>query len=287
MEISIRLLTPDDFSQMYRTFIDAFSSYSVKMELSKDAFRERMENKVRIDYSSSVGAFDGEKLIGFIFHNISTYEGHKTAYNGGTGVLRHYWGQGIVSRMYHFLFPLLKKKEVARCLLEVITSNEKALKAYKKLDFEPTKHFKCFKLSGQFPFRKPPEGLLIKTSHPKNLSHLACLGETTPALIDSHDHLTRNLINETCLEAFMNDTLVGYIIFQHKSGRISQLAVEAAYRRKGIGLSLIRKAREITRQQPLTLLNVEKEQNALVAFLEKSGFVNEVDQYEMVRWLTA
>ncbi len=280
-KLDIRSLTPIDFSQMYRTFVDAFSRYSVKMELTKEAFKERLEGKINISYPHSVGAFHGEKLVGFIFNSINKYEGQQTAYNGGTGVIYDYWGKGLTTQMYEFVIPVLKNDNVKRCVLEVITTNDKALKAYHKTGFTKTKHYKCFMLKNGLSNKKAGLSLNIITSKPKNLLDYQPFATAHPSMLDSFEQLPFNLQNETCFEAWHQNELVGYLVFQHKTGRISQMAVKPQYRKKGIGTNLLHKAYNLSDNKSLSVLNIEKQETELVLFFEANGFVNELDQFEM------
>lgn len=277
----MRLLVPDDFSQMYRTFIDAFSRYSVKMDLSKAAFRERMEGKVNISYDHSVGVFDGEKLVGFIFNSINTYEGIKTAYNGGTGVLPAYWGRGLTKRMYEYIFPILRKDGIQRCVLEVITTNTKAINAYSKTGFKQSRRFRCFMLKGQLRSLEKPQGLSISITREVDLDSLMKLGTSKPAMLDSYEQLAFNLKNETCLLAQCHHEIAGYLVFQHKTGRISQMAVKEEYRRQKVGTALLHQARSISENPALTVLNIEESDSVVIKFFKTNGFVNELDQFEM------
>ena len=280
-EFDIRLLQPEDFSQMYRTFIDAFSIYPVKMDLTKEMFRERIEEKVNISYDHSVGVFHGEKLIGFIFNSISEYEGIKTAYNGGTGVLMEYWGKGLTKKMYDFILLVLKNENVSRCILEVITTNVNAIKAYQKTGFVKKKSFNCFKLKESLKSNAKVPNLKIEKSSAGDLSEYGHIDSTSPSMMDSSNMLIHNLKNETCLEAKIGMELVGFIIFQHKTGRISQLGVKNAFRRKGIGRILMAGAHDLSQNKGLTVLNVQDNNRAVISFLTSIGFVNEIDQYEM------
>lgn len=280
-EFDIRLLQPEDFSQMYRTFIDAFSGYPVKMELTKDMFRERIEAKVKISYDHSVGVFHGEKLIGFIFNSISSYEGIQTCYNSGTGVLLEYWGKGLTKKMYDFIIPSLKNKKVRRCILEVITTNINAINAYQKTGFVKKKVFKCFKLKKNISSKDKVPNLKIEKSSKNDLSEYGNIATTSPSMMDSSNMLVHNLKNETCLEAKIGMKLVGFIIFQHKTGRISQLGVKDALRRKGIGRLLMAGAQDLSQNKGLTVLNIQENNREVITFLTSIGFLNEIDQYEM------
>lgn len=280
-QFNIRLLQAEYLSQMYRTFIDAFSRYPVKMDLTKEMFRERIDEKVNISYSHSIGVFHGEKLIGFIFNSISEYEGIKTAYNGGTGVLMEYWGQGLTKKMYDFVLPILQKEKVKRCVLEVITTNFNAISAYQKTGFVKKKYYNCFKLKKPLDSKNKIPSLKIERTYPENLSGYEIIASASPSMMDSSNMLVHNLKNETCLNAQLEGELVGFIIFQHKTGRISQFGVKNDFRRKGIGKMLMAKARKLSLNKSLTVLNIEKSEQEIISFLSNIGFANEIDQYEM------
>ena len=280
-ELHLRALQPGDFNQMYRTFVDAFSNYIVKMDISKEAFRDRVSLKLRINYELSVGAFHGEKLVGFIFNTINNYEGRRTAYNGGTGVLRDYWGRSLTQSMYEFLIPKLKRNGVERCLLEVITTNEKGVRAYQKTGFAKTKVFKCFKLKQFSTAIRNKENWKVFENTKKELSAHQDIADVSPSMLDSFEHLPGSLENERILEIREKDKLLGYIIFKPGNGRISQIAVAASQRRKGIGQQLIKHAFEQSGNAPLTILNIDAKEKGFVSFLKGVGFVNEIDQYEM------
>ncbi|MFY0654200.1 MAG: GNAT family N-acetyltransferase [Cyclobacteriaceae bacterium] len=281
-KFTFRQLSQEDLPQMYRTFIDAFSKYKVKMDMTKEAFKERMEGKVNISYRHSIGAFHGEKLIGFIFNSLNTFEGQKSAYNGGTGVLYDYWGYGLTKRMYDHVVPILTEAGVQRCVLEVITTNTPAIKAYEKSGFTKTKNFKCFKLNNELPLRESHKGLVIKKATPKSLSSYQKLATANPSMLDSFGHLILNIRNETCFEARLDNGIVGYIIYQVQKGRISQICVKEGYRRQGIGNALMRRALNAGENKNLTVLNVEESEAEIIQFLKSNGFVNELDQFEMV-----
>jgi len=64
----------------------SFSDYIVPFCLTK----EQLEDKIKsdgIDLSLSVGAFENDALIAFIFHGYDVIDYVKYAYNAGTGVI--------------------------------------------------------------------------------------------------------------------------------------------------------------------------------------------------------
>jgi ribosomal protein S18 acetylase RimI-like enzyme len=276
-----RSLTPDDFPQMYRSFIEAFSQYSVNMNMTKSAFERRMQEKLNINYDLSPAVFDGDKLIGFIFHAIAEYQGIKTAYNGGTGVLPDYRGQGITQGLLTFIKPLLKNEGVKRFVLEVITTNTSAIKAYEKAGFVTTKTYRCFKLMIEMSKSVSIEDLTISTPNKPNIPSYKTIGSTEPSMLDCFDQLVHNLSNEQILEAHQKDQLVGYLIYQPQLGRISQIAIHPDYRNQGFGTNLIQTAYDKATVKALTVINVASEQNDVLQFLKKLGFENQIGQLEM------
>lgn len=276
-----RALRADDFPQLYHSFTEAFSEYSVNMKMSKSLFRSRILDKLNIRYDSSPGIFVGDKLVAFIFHTLNEYEGQQTAYNGGTGVIPGYWGHGFTQKMYDFIEPSLIANGVQRCLLEVITTNEKAIKAYKKSGFRESKYYKCFKLTADLNPISRPKNLVLKESLLANWTEYQKLQSVEASMLDCDVQLAGNIGNEKIIEAFLQGQLVGYIIMQHRIGRISQLAVRKEFRRQGIGTALLRYATAQSKAPHLTVVNINEDHSDIVNFLSAIGFENQLDQFEM------
>lgn len=280
-DLTFRTLNETDFSQMYRSFIEAFSQYAVNMEMSKDTFHNRMIGKLNLDYDLSPAAFDGDKLVGFIFHAVNMYEGKKTAYNGGTGVIPGYWGRKITKRLHEFIIPKLKKEKVQRCLLEVITSNQQGINAYTKTGFSKTKRFKCFKLTGKMTSVDKSDKSKVIIQNEPNFRKYASITNGKASMLDSFEQLQFNMKNEMVLEAYREKELAGYLVFQPKLGRISQFGVNQKHRRLGVGTDLLKKSIELSSMKTLTVINVEESELEIVSFLKSNGFENQLDQWEM------
>lgn len=132
-----------DFNELIDCFLEAFENYFVKMPTEKNYYKERWL-AANVDYSLSYGMFDQGKLVGFIIHAVGTNEGRLTAYNTGTGVIPAYRGQRIIKSIYNYAIDDLKQNGIQCCTLEVITENERALKAYLGIGFEICKTYKIF-----------------------------------------------------------------------------------------------------------------------------------------------
>lgn len=279
----LRSLKPLDLTEMYIAFLDAFSDYPVSFKLTKEQFVRKFVEKLKIDFSLSIGAYDYDALTGFIFTSVNHYEGKLTAYNGGTGVRPNYRGNKLTIQMYDYLKPLLRERKIKQCVLEVLTENTRAIKAYEQVGFESTKYFKCFKLS-QTPTKSRDSNFtlnIFSKSYPDWHTYEK-FSEYNPSFLDSQQMILSNLANEEIIEAHHENQCVGYAIFQPSFGRISQIGVHPDFRNKGIGSAIIAYIYDRSLQKNLTVININKEAKNTIAFFSHIGFENQLNQYEMV-----
>ncbi|MDH5462293.1 MAG: GNAT family N-acetyltransferase, partial [Candidatus Bathyarchaeota archaeon] len=90
-----RRLEPEDFEAMYDTFMEAFSDYQFKIQMTKERFNA-INIRRGLNYELSVGAFDlDNKMVGLTLNGIDTWENELTAYDMGTGVIPKYRRKGI------------------------------------------------------------------------------------------------------------------------------------------------------------------------------------------------
>ncbi|QSE98046.1 GNAT family N-acetyltransferase [Fulvivirga lutea] len=279
-------LKPVDLTEMYITFLDAFSDYPIPFKLTKEQFVRKFVQKLKLDFGLSVGAYhyDGA-LAGFIFTAVNYYEGKLTAYNGGTGVRPRSRGFRLTTQMYEYLIPLLKAREIKQCVLEVLTSNDRAIKAYEGIGFERTKYFKCYILNNENPdFSKTDQSGNYEIKEVKipnwNLYDKFC--DYAPSFLDTSRMIDDNLANETIVEVREDDECVGFAIYQPSFGRISQIGIKPEKRRNGIGTTLMNYIYQNSILKKITIINVNEESEGTKLFFQSLGFENQIDQYEMI-----
>lgn len=281
-----RTLKRSDLGQMHRSFVEAFSNYQVNMKMSREAFEDRMLNKLNVDFDLSPAVFSGDKLVGFIFQSIYKYEGQLAAYNGGTGVIPGYLGLGLTAKLYDFIMPELIAVGVQKCVLEVLVDNNQAIKAYTKSGFSITKNFQCLMLKDGMLKERDKRGFRLLEKKDFHIEAYQTLGEINPSMLDQLQQVRHHLAKEIILEYREEQELLGYIIFQPKNGRISQIAVSEKQRRKGIGTSLISRAHVMSETKKLSVLNIESKHEGVISFFESLGFIKDLMQYEMQKVLT-
>ena len=283
--MQFRILSLADLNQMHLAFNQAFEGYFVDINLPYDMFCKRITQELNTCLNLSIGAFDSEKMVGFIFTSIGLYNDEKTAYNGGTGVIPSYRGQGISKELYKNLLPLLREKSVTQCLLEVITQNQPAIDVYSQLGFNQSRYLKCFRWTKNSieSTTNCRENIDIKINKNPDWSYYQSFGDYQPSFQDSCPQIEIKAALEIAVEAWIDGQLVGYVSYQKPRGRISQIAVAHKYRGQGIGRSLLRYIGNETETNGLNIINVDSNASGAIKFLEHCGFENYLDQYEMVK----
>lgn len=277
----IRHLSNTDLKQMHRTFLEAFIDYPVPMHLNYSQFESRMLCKLNINFKYSVGAFSGEKLVGFLFNTLNSFQNVATLYNGGTGVLPGHRGNGLTLKMYDYL-GAAGVPSAERFLLETLTSNRYAIEAYEKIGFKKKRYFLCFKLGSKIP-ASDQRTYDARVGSLASWQKYAELDTLEGCFSDSFGQLRYNHKLEKVLECYIENKMAGYLIFQPDQGRISRIAVTPGFRRKGAGTFLISQAYKQSGKRPLYLINVPAEATGLHQFLINKGFENQINQFEMER----
>lgn len=141
--MKVKSLSSISFDEVLNCFLAAFENYYVKMPTDKSYYKERWK-AAKVDFKLSYGMFDKDKLIGFIIHAIDNRSGTSIAFNTGTGVIPEYRGKRIVKAIYDYALKDLVQNGIEKSMLEVITKNEKAIRAYKGVGFEICKKYRCY-----------------------------------------------------------------------------------------------------------------------------------------------
>lgn len=283
--ITCRRLTDKDFLQLYRATLAAFSDYTVPYQPTKESLQRMFViNGVRFDLS--VGAFDGDRMIGFTVNAVGVWSGRRTVYNSGTGIVPSHRRQGISRKMFDFILPILREDKIEQYLLEVISENEPAVRLYQTLGFEISRRFLVFK-RGEVVFggENEDENFTIKEIEMPDWKFFESFNTYRPSWQNSTDSIKRSLADETIIKTFLglylNGKPAGYVVVFHTSGNVPQIAVAEKYRRKGFGRALLNAAQKRT-EKSLMVSNVDAQATSVSAFLEANNFSLLTTQYEML-----
>ncbi|MEL6537839.1 MAG: GNAT family N-acetyltransferase [Bacteroidota bacterium] len=281
MNYTTRFFGPEDFPKLHPAFLSAFSDYSLNILMSEEPFKVRFRDKLGLQEGYSPGVFQDDHLVAFIFSAVADYQGQLTAYNGGTGVDPDHRGKKLVDEMYALMLPKLQADGIEQCVLEVLTDNAKAIRAYQRVGFTQGDFLRCFKLQ-DLPtnFQNPvPDLKIILTQQPTWESY-ASWSDAHATFQDQWPRLEHNP-HEEILEAYWQGEKAGVAVHQPHVGRISAIAVAPAYRGKRIGAALVAEMVKRAAQPNLTFINIREQSEGMRGFLTRLNFANQVNQYEM------
>lgn len=276
--MQIRRLTNQDIPDLLLAINGAFADYIVPFQLNREQLDFKMTSEdIQMDYS--VGVFEDGTLVAFIMHGVRPLDNGYRVYNAGTGVLPDYRGKGLVGQMYTYIVPFLQAQGVKEMVLEVIESNQSAIRAYEKEGFTIKRKLLCF--SGSLKESKGNNTALLKPLSSLSWDTLSDFWDITPSW--QSDTRSMQLVPPSILGAFIADELVGYVLFNTTKRRIYQLAVNPNQRHKGVAQQLIAAIRQQIPAESIQINNVDEAAADLKQFLEKQGLQNDINQLEMTK----
>lgn len=284
--IEIRSLEDISFERIYMAFESAFADYEISVDKTE---LKSMLKRRGFNPALSFGAFHDDNIVAFTFNGIGKYkDGKLTAYDTGTGTIKEFRGQGLAKRIFTYSIPLLKNAGIENYLLEVLQHNKKALKIYEGLGFEVLREFSFFNQRKQLVFNRIPDTSAIcqiVTLETEDISSAQSFHDFTPSWQNDIESIKRAGDDLVRLGAMVDSVLAGICVFSPKSGDITQIAVDNAFRRRGIASSLLRQATELMESETIKVINIESPTPSLDAFLASKNINLTGKQYEMIMTL--
>ncbi len=282
---TIRSLEKVSNDKLFEAFQEAFKDY--EMQLSQSELLKMLHRR-GFTPELSFGAFAGEKLVSFTFNGTGSFNEHLTAYDTGTGTIEEYWGKGLASRIFEYSIPHLKAAGISQYLLEVLQHNSTAVSLYRRLGFEVSREFNYFTESSsrlRIPSIDPDSNYRILPSDLRQKEQMSSFWDNPPSWQNSFDAVERAPEDFLILGAYSDDKLVGYCIFEPGSGDITQIAVEKAYRRKGIASLLLLEAIQSNRYDSVKAINYLTDQTDFSHLMDSFGISKKGQQFEMIKQL--
>lgn len=278
--ITYRLLSPADFISLHECFLAAFSDYQVDIRMSQQQFEQRLARD-GVQMEISAGAFDNGKMIGFYVNAPGSWQGKRTAYDAGTGVVPAYRRRGVARELFPFMVQRLKEISISQYLLEVLTSNERAVSLYRKLGFIDTRRLAAFKSTEPVtPANNLPNVSIRHVAEPQ-WTLFESFWDGYPSWQNSVEAVDRIAGRRTIVGAYVDERCVGYGVVFLPTANLMQLAVAPAYRRTGIGSKIIC----ALQCEGLKVTSVDEDLKGTLAFFEANGFNLVLEQYEMIKTL--
>lgn len=278
--MQIRHLTLADKDQLRHTLNAAFADYITPFQLNEEQFAFKLHAE-SVSLEHSVGVFIADELVAFMLHGLRTQAGKQIVYNSGTGVLPAYRGQGLVGKMYAYTLPIMQEQGIAAMQLEVLEENSSAIRAYEKNGFQIRRKLLCFAGSAQ---NEQPKGAAeIRSLADYTQQPLQSFWDVQPSWQSSMQSM--DIVQPKALGAFINDQLIGYILYNPTYKRMYQLAVASTHRRQGIASQLLAALSQELPGATIALNNIDEAALDLKLCLEKNGYTNRINQFEMSKTL--
>lgn len=273
--MEIKSLKDTPFDTILQCFFDAFEDYFVDVRMPEEFWRQRWKAD-RVDFQYSYGVFDQDQLVAFILNGIGYRDGKKLAFNAGTGVIPAYRGRRLVKTMYETFLPELRSTGIESCVLEVITRNTKAIKAYQSAGMDITRHYICYNgafettevygADVQFKKASRPDWDRYKTFRQEALSW----GNTRDAI---------ELYNSfEASEMWFQNNLVGYFLIDLHKKSLAQFEVKDNDWQTW-GNALFKKIGKLTPQ--IKINNQNNKNQARIRFLNQIKLPVTIEQFEM------
>jgi ribosomal protein S18 acetylase RimI-like enzyme len=276
--MEIKSLEKTGFQEILDCFNLAFSDYFVKFEATYDYLWERWL-AADVDYSFSFGAFAGDRLVGFIISGEGVFQGKRCIYNAGTGVIPEYRGRRIVEQIYEVALEKFRMNGIEQLILEVITENWKAIKAYKKVGFEIKRELAC--LNGIWEDKKfdIDNSIQFEISGSWNKSEFESLNPTIPTWESSHKALMNRADNYLAYKAYQKGNLTAMFIMATNQKVISQILMKNP---DDLNLAQHLMYQLQLPKSPVKLNNLDAQYQDLLNLLLSGGIEMSLMQYEMV-----
>jgi len=258
----------------------AFSDYVTPMHMTDARFLE-FQRQRGFSARHSFAALQGEEIAAFWFSSPPNPRYGNRAYTLSVGTHPKHRRKGLSRRLLQAVLEAQKTDAASGLQLEVVSNNEKAVKAYETFGFRHTRTLRVCKLAKEG-FAVPAAGRW--RAEPLTLEDLpkeeGAYFDTEPTPQNSRDALI-GLSPDIHLAGIReNGTLLGWGA-AYADGAVAQIAVHKAHRRCGIGQTLMNELCERAGTSQLIFVNIDEAAEGANAFLNRSGAEDILRQNEM------
>ena len=262
---------------LYDAFVDAFSNYEAKIDLSPGQFQDMLETRsFAAEYSR--GDFDGQDLTGFLLVGFREERGERLFYDTATGVRKAYQGRGIAGELVKSVIQEMAERNIHRFILEVLEHNTAARELYTKNGFRISRKLSCFRYTPEGPV--PEDQHIVFVLNGEVFEKPGDLCGFRPSWQNSNASYLNSQKQNRKLDIQIQDRFAGYLILDIHTGNILQLGLKEEYRRAETVDGILKKIRQDYKPAGIKILNVESESGMDLLF-KAAGMENFLNQYEM------
>ncbi len=266
-------------------FAEAFSDYAVTFD---PAQTEAMLTRRGLCPELSFAAWEDGRIVAFTLTGTGTFRSIATCYDCATATIPSRRGLGLGGALFRHALPHLAASGARQYLLEVLTTNERAIALYTGAGFSRDTLYLCYGGDTALSLPHgvcPPAGISLRPIDPGVLHGCATFTDFTPSWQNSFESIERGAGNLVMTGAFDNcqGRCVGYCVADPATGDISQIAVDQTMRRRGIGRAMLSAMAPELLTGRFKLLNIDEHCHSLLAFLDALGIERGLSQYAMLR----
>lgn len=274
---------------VFQAFKNGFSDYPIPFQHTMDFFFDCFFNREGNQLEHSFIALYDDSPIGLIMGGIREFDFYRNLRCGTLCILPEYRGQKVADQLFELFLQNAKQEHCERISLEVLADNHRAIRFYKKKNFEIHNKLLYYHVDGtELPstFAKYEPAYKVTELSPstaasflkdQNIGHINWQNDTTYFLCDPNVH---------CYQyANPSSGEIKGVIAISQSGHIYQIWVVEDARRQGIATALLLHAFDQNRAEKISLSFPDNLEN--LDFLSSLGFIKDsVEQFEMFHLLS-
>ncbi|MFT5288601.1 MAG: ribosomal protein S18 acetylase RimI-like enzyme [Planctomycetota bacterium] len=285
--MDLRRLDLTQLPVLHAAYLEAFSDYSVPVRPTLAQFGEMLCRR-GVDWPHSVGAFEGENLVGVQIIGTGEYgfEGTLSAYNLLTGVVPSARGKQLGKALIGQALESLGASPAEQILLECVQSNKVALDLYRDLGFQVTRSLECLDVPGEkLVYKQIAANVSIREITSPVWVRLGDHCTWSPSWQNSNEAMRRARPKPTVLGAYRDDAIVGYAALFQESGDLAQFTVHPGKHHEGIGSALFAACarRLIPGVNRIRIMNVPSDAEEDLDFFRARGAELITKQFELRR----
>ncbi|MBO9596383.1 MAG: GNAT family N-acetyltransferase [Cohnella sp.] len=290
MMITYQRLSQLSLNELAQLWNRGFEGYYINVQTSLNSLVTRTADEgISLEDSLAICA-DGQP-IGFVVNGYRSIDGSTIAWNGGTGIVSEYRGQGFGKLLMERNVALYAELGVDTALLEALTQNEKAIRLYENVGYAIADRLVYMQYDGALQDALPqPETspYTIKTGLPGEIRHLPFYRG-----LSAWQTQWPSLKNGESLLISYGEEVVGYALFRRafdEQGLLSAIYLYQCESAPGrpdeaniYSAALSRIFHPLNLPIKRMTVNLRKSNTALVALLSKLGFATAIEQVYMKR----
>jgi len=259
----------------------AFSDYVVPLHLTDAQFHE-IACRRGFSEDHSFLAMEGDQIAGFWFSSKPEPKMGSRAYCLSAGVIPAYRRKGLLRRLFDAVLDKHNDDKGTGLQLEVISTNEAALRGYESFGYEVVRDLNAYKLEN-LPFSQDvPQGVDIREIDLERLpADVSSFFDTDPTRQNQRSAMAALPETVRVFGAFAEGKLIGWQA-AFSDGAIPELAVHQDWRRRGVGSALLARVATI-HPEKLMFVNVDAGCCSVNGFLNAHGADVLLVQHDMFR----